>query len=110
MALTRKPLVILTNVEDLSQSTIQGNFWIDKKHNKLVELLEPPRREDWIVKTCQEPLEKRKKEVQMPFESYAQIAYLKHNHPKIYQRWKKKYGEEPRQHVKHKKDKKKNRK
>jgi hypothetical protein len=24
----------------------------------------------------------------MPFRSYAQIAYLKHNHPEIYARWK----------------------
>lgn len=28
----------------------------------------------------------------MPFESYAQAAYLKHKKPKIYKRWKKKYG------------------
>ena len=28
----------------------------------------------------------------MPFKSYAQEAYLKHNHPEIYKRWIKKYG------------------
>lgn len=37
----------------------------------------------------------------MPFESYAQIAWLKHNKPDIYKKWKKKYGEEPKnQHKK----------
>lgn len=28
----------------------------------------------------------------MPFKSYDQMAYLKHNEPKVYNRWKKKYG------------------
>jgi hypothetical protein len=29
----------------------------------------------------------------MPFESYAQAAYLKRNEPEVYKRWVKKYGE-----------------
>ena len=41
----------------------------------------------------------------MPFQSYAQISYLKHNHPQLYKRWVKKYGPEPKQHVLHKGDK-----
>jgi len=28
----------------------------------------------------------------MPFKSYEQMAYLKHNEPEIYKRWKRKYG------------------
>lgn len=28
----------------------------------------------------------------MPFRSYEQMAYLKHNEPKVYARWVKKYG------------------
>jgi hypothetical protein len=28
----------------------------------------------------------------MPFKSYEQMAYLKHNEPVIYKRWKRKYG------------------
>ena len=27
-----------------------------------------------------------------PFRSYKQMAYLKHNHPKVYAEWSKKYG------------------
>jgi len=28
----------------------------------------------------------------MPFRSYEQMAYLKHNEPDVYERWKRKYG------------------
>ena len=28
----------------------------------------------------------------MPFKSFAQMAYLRHNHPKIYAEWVHKYG------------------
>lgn len=28
----------------------------------------------------------------MPFKSYAQTAYLKHNEPAVYRRWARKYG------------------
>lgn len=28
----------------------------------------------------------------MPFKSYEQMAYLKHNEPEVYERWVKKYG------------------
>jgi len=41
----------------------------------------------------------------MPFQSYAQIAWLKHNRPDIYEKWKKKYGEEPEEKVLHVKKK-----
>ena len=39
-----------------------------------------------------------------PFKSYAQEAYMKHHHPKIYAHWKKQYGlpKHLPQHVKHK--------
>ena len=30
----------------------------------------------------------------MPFKSYKQMAYLKHNHPNVYADWVKKYGKE----------------
>lgn len=32
----------------------------------------------------------------MPFSSYAQMAYLKHNHPNIYARWVREHGEKVR--------------
>ena len=38
----------------------------------------------------------------MPFTSYEQESYLKHNHPEIYKRWLEKYG-----HFRGKKKKKK---
>lgn len=28
----------------------------------------------------------------MPFKSHAQEAYMKHNHPEVYEKWVKKYG------------------
>ena len=41
----------------------------------------------------------------MPFQSYAQAAYLKHKEPEIYKRWVKKHGKEPVNKVKYKKKK-----
>ena len=37
----------------------------------------------------------------MPFQSYAQAAYLKHRRPDIYSRWAKEYGKEPVHKVLH---------
>ena len=42
----------------------------------------------------------------MPFKSHAQAAYLKHNEPNVYERWKKKYGK-PKKGLKYKVKKKK---
>jgi len=42
----------------------------------------------------------------MPFRSPKQIAYLKHNEPDVYERWKKKYGLAIVKSVAHKRKKK----
>jgi len=41
----------------------------------------------------------------MPFQSYAQAAYLKHNHPNIYAKWVKEHGKEPIHKTLHVKEK-----